>query len=285
MAAIETYQNIPQTQVNAGGTDAPAPGTSQSWTVASSGSFPAANSSATQPTQFHVSDPALASEIILVTNVSGLTWTVTRGAEGTTPVAHAAGFTVKQVVTAGGLSVAGTGQNGWTAPGAVVAETFPRVFSAGSQALTSGVLAVTGISLPQYLTVSQITMATKGTAVNGLTDGWYTLLDSSLVVRGVTANQGTAASTWGATNTAYPLSLGTAYTTTYSGLYYVGISVTAGTAPTMVTASAMAAGLVSVVPVLCGTVSTGYSATPPAVTTALSGLTGNNNFTMYAGLS
>ncbi len=284
MAAIETYQNIPQTQVSAGGTDAPAPGTSQSWTVASSGPFPAANSGATQPTQFHISDPALASEIILVTNVSGLTWTVTRGAEGTTPVAHAAGFTVKQVVTAGGLSVAGTGQNGWTAPGAVTAETFPRIYSAGSQALTSGVLAVTGISLPQYLTVSDITMATKGAAANGVTHGWYALLDSGLVVRAVTADQ-TTGTQWGSLNTAYTYPLATPYTTTYTGLYYVGVNVTAGTAPTMVTASAMAAGLVSVAPVLCGTVSTGYSATPPAVTTTLSGLGGNSNFTLYGGLS
>jgi hypothetical protein len=43
------------------------------------------------------------SELILVTNVSGTTWTVTRGAESTTPVAHTAGFTVTQVVTAGAL--------------------------------------------------------------------------------------------------------------------------------------------------------------------------------------
>jgi hypothetical protein len=39
-------------------------------------------------------------EIIAVTNVSGTTWTVTRGAESTTPVAHGANFTVQNVVTA-----------------------------------------------------------------------------------------------------------------------------------------------------------------------------------------
>jgi hypothetical protein len=69
-------------------------------------SFPAANSGAALPNQFHVIDPAAPTEIIAVTNVSGATWTVTRGAggtDGTTPVAHAAGFTVQQVVTAGGL--------------------------------------------------------------------------------------------------------------------------------------------------------------------------------------
>ena len=48
--------------------------------------------------------------MIAVTNVSGTTWTVTRGAENTTPVAHIGGFAVYQAVTTGFLtSVARTG--------------------------------------------------------------------------------------------------------------------------------------------------------------------------------
>ena len=94
--------NRATTTVTSGGTDAPVSGTSETWTVASSAMFGAA---ATGVSQFHVADPASAasSEIIAVTNVSGTTWTVTRGAESTTPVAHAAGFTVIQDVTAGWL--------------------------------------------------------------------------------------------------------------------------------------------------------------------------------------
>ena len=68
------------------------------------GNFPAASSSATPQTQLHVADISQNSEIIAVTNMSGagsLTWTVTRGAEGTTPVAHSAGFIIYQVVSAG----------------------------------------------------------------------------------------------------------------------------------------------------------------------------------------
>ena len=42
--------------------------------------------------------------MIAVTNVSGSTWTVTRGSESTTPVAHLLGFTVYQVVTAGAFT-------------------------------------------------------------------------------------------------------------------------------------------------------------------------------------
>ena len=99
--AVEVFANIPTTTVSSGGTTAPAAGTVETWTVASSTGFPAVSSSATPPTQCHVADVALNSEMILVTNISGTTWTVTRGAEGTTPVAHGAGFTIYQVVTAG----------------------------------------------------------------------------------------------------------------------------------------------------------------------------------------
>lgn len=103
MAATEVFSNQPSTTVVSGGTDAPASGTVETWTVASSSSFPSAS---TGVSQFHVVDAASASssEIALVTNVSGVTWTVTRGAEGTTPVAHASGFTIFQVVTAGWLN-------------------------------------------------------------------------------------------------------------------------------------------------------------------------------------
>jgi len=99
--AVEIFGNIPTTTVTSGGTTAPASGTQETWTVASSTGFPAASSSATPPTQFHVADVALNSEMISVINVSGTTWTVIRGDEGTTPVAHGAGFTIYQVVSAG----------------------------------------------------------------------------------------------------------------------------------------------------------------------------------------
>lgn len=102
--AVEIFANLPSTRVTSGGTTAPAPGTTETWTVASSATFPAASAAATPPTQFHVSDVTLGSEIIAVSNVSGTTWTVTRGAESTTPVAHASGFTIHQVVTAGALA-------------------------------------------------------------------------------------------------------------------------------------------------------------------------------------
>jgi hypothetical protein len=98
MPPVELFTNQGSTTVSSGGTTAPAPGTTESWTVASSASFPAA---VTGTSQFHITEDDITkqSEIILVTNVSGTTWSVTRGVEGTTPVAHTTGFTVVQVLT------------------------------------------------------------------------------------------------------------------------------------------------------------------------------------------
>jgi hypothetical protein len=104
--AQELYANDSATTVTSGGTIAGTAGTIESWTVASSASFPFASNAANPPTQFHVADPAAPSEMVTVTNVAGTigaTWTVTRGAENTAPVAHAPGFTAIAVLTAGDL--------------------------------------------------------------------------------------------------------------------------------------------------------------------------------------
>jgi len=102
--AEEVFTNDAQTVVNSGGTSAPPGGTSEMWTVASPGAFPTASSTAPRPTTFHVTDTAFPAEVIAVTNTSGASWTVTRGAEGSTPSAHSPGFVVKQAITAGILA-------------------------------------------------------------------------------------------------------------------------------------------------------------------------------------
>ena len=150
MAAQEIFANQPSTTISSGGTTAPAAGTQESWTAASSASFPAASSStASQPTQFHVVDTALQSEIIAVINVSGTTWTVLRGAEGTTPVAHTAGFTVRQVVTSGWLANLQGTANGFAY------QFYPEFFGAKGDgaflydvAITSGQATLTTVGLP-----------------------------------------------------------------------------------------------------------------------------------------
>ncbi len=102
---VELHANDVMTTVTAGGTTAPAGGTSQSFTVSSSTNWPAA---ATGVSQFRIIDQAdthTPPEIMVVTNVSGTTWTVTRGAEGpTVPWAHASNWTAIPVLTAGALA-------------------------------------------------------------------------------------------------------------------------------------------------------------------------------------
>jgi hypothetical protein len=96
----ELFADQPQTTITTGGTDAPTAGTVEALTPASGSGFPTV--SAPSNSQFHIADPAASSELITVTQ-TGPTWTVTRGAEGTTPVPHQAGWTARQVVTAGVL--------------------------------------------------------------------------------------------------------------------------------------------------------------------------------------
>lgn len=105
--AVEVFSNDGLGVVTSGGTTAPSPGTVQTWTVSTTNAFPAASSSASPQTQFYVCDQLTANETekILVTNISGSTWTVTRGADGTTPVAHLPGFTIVQVVARATLQV------------------------------------------------------------------------------------------------------------------------------------------------------------------------------------
>src|ERR1035438_6814677 len=108
-AAVELFTNNTYATVTTGGTTAPAGGTVESWTGNVTGAFPVASTSAGPPTLFHAADPAAPSEKFLVTVAPGGTggaqsWTVTRGAEGTTPVAHRAGFVIVQATCAGILA-------------------------------------------------------------------------------------------------------------------------------------------------------------------------------------
>ena len=99
--STELFSNSAITTVLSGGTTAPSGGTTETWTVSSAIAFPSANSGSSPPTLFHIADPGQPTELIAVINTSGTTWTVTRGAESTTPVAHTVGFTIQQVVSAG----------------------------------------------------------------------------------------------------------------------------------------------------------------------------------------
>ena len=89
MAPREQFTNLAATTLAsaAGSSDA-------TITVASSASFPASGN-------FRL---IIDTELLLCTGVSGVTLTVTRGMEGTTPASHASAAVVAHILTAGGLT-------------------------------------------------------------------------------------------------------------------------------------------------------------------------------------
>ena len=90
---IELYANDATTTVTSGGSDTPAAGTVEIWTVASPSGFPVVSLAAFPPVKFHIADTSATgyTELIAVLSTSSTTWTVVRGAEGTTPVSHSSG--------------------------------------------------------------------------------------------------------------------------------------------------------------------------------------------------
>jgi hypothetical protein len=97
VGGIEVYTNNASTTITAGGTDAPVAGTPEYWTGGWAG-FPVASNTAFPVTKFYVNDPLVPGEDIAVLNTS--TGLVVRGANGTTPAAHAVPFTIQNVLTA-----------------------------------------------------------------------------------------------------------------------------------------------------------------------------------------
>src|SRR5258708_141416 len=100
--AVEVFTNNATTTVSSGGTGAPVSGTTETWTVASSASFPASGIASLQP--FHVADPLPPAEKILVPAVNGTTGRVARGDGGTPPVPPLSGFTIVAAARGGFLN-------------------------------------------------------------------------------------------------------------------------------------------------------------------------------------
>lgn len=114
----ETFANNANTTLNGGINNS-----TTTLTVASSTGFP----SATSPNQFRI---IIDSEIMIVTAISGTTWTVTRGAESTTAVSHSSGAPVAHIVTAGALGAFTQGSGGGSTRGAYASR--PAAGNAGN---------------------------------------------------------------------------------------------------------------------------------------------------------
>lgn len=157
---------------------------------------------------------------------------------------------------------------------------------------TSGTIYLVAVYIACGTPVTNISFLTgTGTLKTGGTHGWYVLVDNNGVIRAVSADQTDAATTWGTASTVYTLpvltSTSSVYTTTYSGIWRLGIMVanSGGTQPNLVATAATAAGVSSTIgPALAGpcTGGTGTSqTTPPAAdgtVTLTVGSDGSKNF-------
>jgi hypothetical protein len=160
----------------------------------------------------------------------------------------------------------------WLAPSGASGETFPRTYANAYLTPVTQQVYVSAIGLPVGQLASSITMIVGGTAAATVSHGWYALLDSGRVVRAVTADQ--TGGNWTSTFAAVTLSVAaSAYTTTYSGLYYVAFCITATTLPNLVEGLTATGGVTSIAPVLCGTSGAATTTVPPALGSTLAAIT------------
>lgn len=147
-------------------------------------------------------------------------------------------------------------------------ETFPRYLCGTDNAIgATGVCHATAVPLQCGDVVTNITFITGGTAAGTPTAGFVALY-SAAATPALLAQSADFGSTARAANTAYTVALATAQTITASGLYYVVISFTATTVPTLrgiSTGNAAVAGAIGLsAKVLAQTHGSGVGATAPA---------------------
>lgn len=281
----ELFSSTASGTVSSGGTTAPASGTTETWTVNVSTAFPVVSSGA--GTFFNVAEPGAAGEVIRVTAAPGgtgtQTWTVTRGAQATTPIAHVAGFTVYNMFSSDWGNLVTQLITNPLAPSGAIMETFPRQASntPAAVAKTSGTLYLSAIGLPVRTTLGHITYpsALSGGATSP-TNWWFALYDNSFNLLAITADQTTTA--WSG-NTSVTLAIATiasgassTFTTTYTGLHYVGIMMAAATPVMTVRGSGnVQNGIHQIAPYLGGPSDTGLTAPSTFPHTATS-ITGGN---------
>jgi hypothetical protein len=174
----------------------------------------------------------------------------------------------------------------YLAPTGASYETFPRNgYSNTTVAPASGTLYLSAIALPAGFSVGRIAFANT-TAATSTTHWWFGLYDSARVQLATTADQTTTA--W-ATNTVKSVPIATiasgpatTYTTTYTGLYYLGFLMTATGAPSLA-CTILASGVGATAPVLCGSTSTGLTTPPAFPFTAAAPTSGTNLVYAFVG--
>ncbi len=156
-----------------------------------------------------------------------------------------------------------------TKPTGALFQNFDRQL-AGNTAIapTSGTMRLVSIWLPAGTLVTSATFCAGTTAMSGGTHGWAALYDSSLALVGSQSANDTGI-TWAA-NAAKTFTFGSTYTTTYTGLYYVGLLMVASTMPTMC-GQTIGIGISGMAPAMGGNSTTSLTTTAPNPAAAISG--------------
>jgi hypothetical protein len=165
-------------------------------------------------------------------------------------------------------------------------ETYSRLgaYMSVATAPASGTLYLSAVYIPAGVVVASITYVCANQAAVSPTHWWYGLYDSSRVQLAVTADQTTTAYS---TFNWHTLAIATiasgassTFTTTYSGLHYIGFLMTAATVA--VNFGGVVGGSPSgIAPILAGTSSTGLT-TPPGFPTTAAAITADANWQPYA---
>jgi len=147
------------------------------------------------------------------------------------------------------------------------AESIPRTLvGVNIAAVTSGTMVMQAIWLPAGMVVNNLIAHSGTTASATQTNRWMALYDNNRALLRQSTDQTTTVL---AANTLYTAPI-TAYTTTYSGIYYIGILTAATTANSLIGVTAAGnAAIRGQVPILTGTSSTGLTTTAPATAAAI----------------
>lgn len=171
--------------------------------------------------------------------------------------AQAAGF--KWGKTRSGLRITGS-----------LFETFSRAGASfvNTATITSGTLRMDAIDLPAGLLITSISYMSGATALITGSNQWFALFGNARNKLAITADDTSTA--WAA-NTVKTLTLTAPFTTTYSGLHYLGAVVVAVTVPTFFGLTVGASGANALAPILCGNADAGLTnpASCPATAAAL----------------
>jgi hypothetical protein len=162
---------------------------------------------------------------------------------------------------------------------ASIATSFDRIGNTiGNTAstLVSGRLHLVSVHLDIGTVVTSITFVSGTTACATPTNEWVALFDSSRNL----LRQSTSVTTAWAASTAKTFTLSSTFTTTYTGLHYIGLMIAATTVPTLMASTGVTV-INNLPPITTGSSSTGLTTTAPNPAAALTATT----FTPYAYVS